>query len=57
MMMMMMMMMMMTIKEFNSTIIAVNPEPVMFPEPSLLVVGKVVGSWDEMCTGVCVKIM
>ena len=51
------MMIMMMIKKFNSTIIAINPEPVMFPEPSLLVVGKVVGSWDEMCTGVCVKIM
>ena len=56
-MMMMMMMMMMTIKEFNSTIIAVNPEPVMFPEPSLLVVGKVGGLRDEKCAGVCVKIM
>ena len=53
----MMMMMMMTIKEFNSTIIAVNPERVMFPEPSLLVVGKVGGLRDEKCAGVCVKIM
>ena len=51
------MMMMMTIKEFNSTIIAVNPERVMFPEPSLLVVGKVGGLRDEKCAGVCVKIM
>ena len=54
---MMMMTTMMMIKKFNSTIIAVNPEPVMFPEPSLLVVGKVGGSWEEICAGVCVKLM